>query len=198
MRIDISYKLSIIKELTMPKKAKIICTIGPASDSEEMLIQLVEAGMDIARLNFSHGTYKEHLQKIRRIRRVSRKLGKPVAIMQDLQGPKIRIGTFAKPPISINPGDLFTITTDEVEGNEHIVSTSYKNLAEDVNSGDAILVNDGLIKLKVIEKKGADIFCEVINGGSLYDRRGINLPGVRVSEPSLTATDKAAGIISLG
>jgi pyruvate kinase len=173
------------------RNAKIICTIGPASDSEKMLTKLAEAGMDIARLNFSHGTHEDHLKKIKLIRRISKKLNKPIAILQDLQGPKIRIGKFAEPPISLNPGDLFTITTDErAIGNENIVSTSYKNLANDVEFNDSILVNDGLIKLKVLEKTDKDVFCEVINGGSLYDRRGINLPGVKISEPSLTVKDK--------
>ena len=172
------------------KKAKIICTIGPASDSLEMLTKLANAGMNIARLNFSHGTHEEHLQKIKRIRKVSRQTGKAIAILQDLQGPKIRVGTFENPPIQLNPGDLFTITTEDIQGNAHIVSTSYKKLAEDVQPDDQILVNDGLIKLKVQYKKGKDIFCEVVNGGNLYDRRGINLPGVKVSEPSLTAKDK--------
>jgi len=172
------------------KKAKIICTIGPASDTENMLVRLVKAGMNIARLNFSHGTHEEHLQKIKLIRKVSEQTGKPIAILQDLQGPKIRVGTFEKPPVQLNRGDLFTITTEDIQGNAHIVSTSYKKLADDVQANDEILVNDGLIKLKVQYKKGKDIFCEVINGGSLYDRRGINLPGVKVSEPSLTAKDK--------
>ena len=172
------------------KKAKIICTIGPACDSEEMLTKLARAGMNIARLNFSHGTHEEHLQKIERIRKISKESGKAIAILQDLQGPKIRVGKFENPPIQLNRGYLFIITTDDVLGNEHIFSTSYKNLASDVGPGDQILVNDGLIKLKVQETKGADIFCEVVNGGSLYDRRGINLPGVKVSEPSLTAKDK--------
>jgi len=172
------------------KKAKIICTIGPASDSLEMLTKLANAGMNIARLNFSHGTHEEHAQNIKRIRSVAQQVGHPIAILQDLQGPKIRIGTFEKPPIQLNPGDLFTITTDDVPGNEHIVSTSYKNLPKDVQVGDRILVNDGLIKLKVVQKKEPDIFCEVINGGSLYDHKGINLPGVRISEPSLTEKDK--------
>lgn len=173
------------------RNAKIICTIGPACDSKKSLTELAEAGMDIARLNFSHGTHEEHLKKIKLIRKISYKLNKPIAILQDLQGPKIRIGKFAEPPISLNPGDLFTITTDEKTiGNENIVSTSYKNLANDVNYGDNILVNDGLIKLKVLEKTDKDVFCEVINGGSLYDRRGINLPGIKISEPSLTVKDK--------
>ncbi len=172
------------------KKAKIICTIGPASDSVEMLTKLVKAGMNVARLNFSHGTHKEHLQKIKRIRKVSKQTGKSIAILQDLQGPKIRVGKFENPPIRLLPGTLFTITTNDILGNENIVSTSYKNLAKDVEPGDYILVNDGLIKLKVRQSQDKEIICEVVNGGSLYDRRGINLPGVKISEPSLTKKDK--------
>ncbi len=171
-------------------KAKIVCTIGPASESEEMLKKLMLAGMDIARLNFSHGTHEEHLRKMERIRKVAKELNKPVAILQDLQGPKIRIGKFKNPPINLKQGDRFTITTRPVLGDQTIVSTTYKNLPNDVKPGDQILVNDGLIKLKVISTTAEDVLCEVVNGGSLYDRRGINLPGVKISEPSLTEKDK--------
>ncbi len=174
----------------MSRRAKIICTIGPASESEDRLRSLIKAGMDIARLNFSHGTHAEHLEKIKRIRKVASELDKPVAILQDLQGPKIRIGKFGNPPVTLKPGDRFTITTDKVLGNEQRVSTSYKNLPADVKVDDIILVNDGLIKLKVEQVDSNNIHCRIINGGSLYDRRGINLPGVRISEPSLTAKDK--------
>ena len=178
-----------MKEL-FDHKAKIVCTIGPASEDEAMLRKLILAGMDIARLNFSHGTHEEHLRKMERIRKVSGELGKPVAIMQDLQGPKIRIGTFKKPPIHLKTGDKFTITTRPVEGDQTIVSTTYQNLPFDVKPGDYILVNDGLIKLKVLSTDKENVHCEVVNGGSLYDRRGINLPGVKISEPSLTEKDK--------
>ncbi|NOX87915.1 MAG: pyruvate kinase [Calditrichaeota bacterium] len=171
-------------------KAKIICTIGPTSEDEETLKKLIVAGMDIARLNFSHGTHEEHRQKIERIRKIADELQKPVAIMQDLQGPKIRIGKFKNPPIHLKPGDRFTITTREILGDQSIVSTTYKRLPNDVQPGDNILVNDGLIKLRVKSKAHEDVICEVINGGSLYDRRGINLPGVKISEPSLTKKDK--------
>ncbi len=171
-------------------RAKIICTIGPASNDEATLKKLMLAGMDVARLNFSHGTHEEHLQKIEKIRKISAELNKPVAIMQDLQGPKIRIGKFENPPIHLKPGERFTITTREVLGNKNMVSTTYKNLPNDVQEGDAILVNDGLIKLKVLSKTAEDVICEVVNGGSLYDRRGINLPGVKISEPSLTKKDR--------
>ncbi|MBN2423792.1 MAG: pyruvate kinase [Calditrichaceae bacterium] len=172
------------------RNAKIICTIGPACDDEKMLSELITAGMNIARLNFSHGSHEEHLTRIKRIRKLSEKLNAPIAILQDLQGPKIRIGTFASSPIHLKQGDLFTITTKEIEGNEHIVSTSYKKLPSDVKVGDTILVNDGLIKLSVKERSSDSVFCEVVNGGGLYDRRGINMPGVKISEPSLTDKDK--------
>ncbi len=172
------------------RSAKIICTIGPACEEEAMLTRLIEAGMNVARLNFSHGTHEEHLKKIERIRNLSEKLNRPIGILQDLQGPKIRISTFNEPPIHLKRGDLFTITTKDVVGNEHIVSTSYKNLPADVTVGDTILVNDGLIKLSVKETSQDSVFCEVLNGGGLYDRRGINLPGVNISESSLTDKDK--------
>ncbi len=178
-----------MKEL-FDHKAKIVCTIGPASESETMLRKLILAGMDIARLNFSHGTHQEHLRKIERIRKISGELGKPVAIMQDLQGPKIRIGTFKNPPVNLKQGDKFTITTRPIVGDQTIVSTTYQHLPLDVKPGDSILVNDGLIKLKVLSTDAENVYCEVVNGGSLYDRRGINLPGVKISEPSLTEKDK--------
>ncbi len=172
------------------RKAKIVGTIGPACDSVEMLVRLIKSGLDIARLNFSHGTHQEHLEKIKRIRKAAAQTGKDIAILQDLQGPKIRIGTFKNPPVQLNPGDLFTITTDDVPGNENIVSTTYKHLPKDVQPGDFILVNDGLIKLLVQETSDRDVFCEVVIGGTLYDRKGINLPGVKISEPSLTEKDR--------
>ncbi len=171
-------------------KAKIVCTIGPTSEDEEVLRNLMLAGMDIARLNFSHGTHEEHLQKIERIRKISAELQKPISIMQDLQGPKIRIGKFKNPPVNLKQGDHFTITTRTILGDQTIVSTTYKNLPDDVKPRDQILVNDGLIKLNVLSTDKENVVCEVVNGGNLYDRRGINLPGVKISEPSLTQKDK--------
>jgi len=171
------------------KRAKIICTIGPASDSEAMLEQLMLNGMDVARLNFSHGSHESHLQNMERIRKVARRLNKPVAILMDLQGPKIRIGTFAEGPVTVKPGELFTITTEDVPGNQHIVSTSYQNLPRDVHPEDKILINDGLIQMRVQKTTDKEVFCEVVIGGILYDRKGINLPGVEISEPSLTNKD---------
>ena len=177
-------------ENVLKKRAKIICTIGPTSNSEAMLATLMKNGMDVARLNFSHGTHEEHLQNIKRIRKVSTELNKPIAILMDLQGPKIRIGTFADGPVTVKPGELFTITTDNVPGGQYLVGTSYKNLPNDVHPDDKILINDGLIQLKVDKTTDKEIFCEVVIGGVLYDHKGINLPGVEISEPSMTEKDK--------
>jgi len=173
----------------MHKRAKIICTIGPTSNTEEILTQLVRSGMDVARLNFSHGTHEGHLANIKLIRKVSKKTGKPIAILMDLQGPKIRIGHFGDGPVRVKAGELFTIVTDDVPGTQHIVGTSYKNLPNDVKPDDNILINDGLIRLKVDRTTETEVFCEVVIGGILYDRKGINLPGVEVSEPSMTKKD---------
>lgn len=174
----------------MNKRAKIICTIGPASNTEEIITQLVKNGMDVARLNFSHGTHEQHLENLRIIRKVSAKLGKPVAILMDLQGPKIRIGHFGNGPVTVKHGEEFTITTEDVPGDHSKVSTSYKNLPNDVHPNDNILINDGLIQLKVKGTTEKDVTCKVVIGGILYDRKGINLPGVKISEPSLTEKDK--------
>ncbi len=173
----------------MQKRAKIICTIGPTSNTEQVLTQLARSGMDVARLNFSHGTHEEHLANITLIRKVSKKIGKPIAILMDLQGPKIRIGHFDDGPVRVKAGELFTIVTDDVPGTQHIVGTTYKNLPNDVKPDDKILINDGLIQLKVDRTTDTEVFCEVVIGGILYDRKGINLPGVEVSEPSMTKKD---------
>jgi len=172
------------------KRAKIVCTIGPASQNEQMLENLALAGMDVARLNFSHGTHQSHLKSINLIRKVSQKTGKPIAILIDLQGPKIRIGTFKEGPVTLNQGDRFTITTENVPGDQQQVSTGYTHLPKDVKAGDRILINDGLIQLQVVKTDDVRIETEVVIGGILYDRKGINLPGVVISEPSLTEKDK--------
>ena len=174
----------------LTRKAKIVCTIGPTSQSEEMLTKLIESGLDVARLNFSHGTHEDHLKSMKLIRKLSKKLGKPVSILQDLQGPKIRISKFKNPPVSLKVGSEFTITVRDIEGNVQEVGTTYKNLPNDVQIGDNILINDGLIRLKVIDKNETDVKCRVEVGGPLYDHKGVNLPGVKVSEPSLTPKDR--------
>ncbi len=172
------------------RKSKLVCTIGPACQSEEMLTKLFESGMDVARLNFSHGTHEDHLKSINLIRKLSKKLEKPVSILQDLQGPKIRVGKFKKPPISLIVDSEFTLTTRDVAGNSDEVSITYKNLPNDVKQGDDILINDGLIRLNVIDKNDTDVKCRVVVGGPLYDHKGVNLPGVTISEPSLTPKDR--------
>ena len=173
----------------MNKRAKIICTIGPACNSDEMLEALMKNGMNIARLNFSHGSHESHLENMERIRKISKRLNIPIAILMDLQGPKIRIGTFAEGPVRVKPGELFTITTDDIPGDQYKVSTTYKNLPNDVKPDDNILINDGLIQMKVQKTTDTEVFCEVVIGGILYDRKGINLPGVEISEASLTEKD---------
>ncbi len=170
-------------------RAKIVCTIGPASQNLEMIEKMIHAGMDVARLNFSHGTHDAHAQVIKNIRQAIKNTGYPVAILQDLQGPKIRVGHFDKGPVTLVNGAQFTITSRDIPGDQNIVSTTYKALPKDVAPGDMLLLDDGLIYLKVIKTDGTDVLCEVINGGVLKDHKGINLPGVKVSAPSLTEKD---------
>lgn len=175
----------------MDHAAKIICTLGPASQNYETIAGLVRAGMDVARLNFSHGQPQDHLDVIRHIRRASKEVGRPVGILQDLQGPKIRVGTFKTGSAELKTGSRFTITTRPVEGNDTIVSTTYEALAEDVKPGNLLLLDDGLIYLRALETDGVQVICEVVNGGTLKNNKGINLPGVAVSAPSMTEKDKA-------
>ena len=173
------------------KRAKIVSTLGPASSSEEMVDQLIVVGVDVFRINFSHGTHQEHSQLVDRIRSVARRRNRPVAILQDLQGPKIRVGKLANEPIPLSVGGKLTITTRDVPGDSSCVSTTYEGLPRDVNPGDCLLLDDGYIELVVCEILGTDVLCEVIVGGELRSNKGINLPGVRVSAPSLTAKDQA-------
>jgi len=169
-------------------KTKIVATVGPASNSKEMLLALVKEGVDVFRLNFSHGTHEDHLKVVKNIREVNKELDASVAILLDLQGPKIRIQEM-EPGIIITPGQELTITPRELVGNAKIVSTSYKELPRDVKKGDTILVDDGKIELKVKEVKDTDVITEVIYGGPLKSRKGINLPFTKVSAPSLTEKD---------
>ncbi|NOZ60039.1 MAG: pyruvate kinase [Calditrichaeota bacterium] len=173
------------------RKAKIVCTLGPATATEEKIVRLVNAGMDVARLNFSYGSHEEYRQRIEIIRRVAEKLNKSVAILQDLQGPKLRVGKMKNGKIFLKTGERITITTEEVWGTEKLISTTYRHLASDVSPGNAILLDDGLIKLKVLRSDGEKVECEIVEGGALSDHKGINLPGVRISQPSLTKKDVA-------
>jgi pyruvate kinase len=168
------------------RRTKIVATIGPSSSSPEMIERLLAAGMDVARLNFSHGTYAEHAERITTLREVARLAGRPLTILQDLQGPKIRTGSLAGgKSVQLFPGKPFTITTEEIVGNEEGVSTTYKALPQDVRIGDRILISDGLIELHVLVSSGSTIQTEIVFGGELREKQGINLPGVNVSAPAL-------------
>ncbi len=168
---------------------KIVCTLGPSSNSVEMLIQLIHSGVDVVRLNFSHGSHEEHFKTIRNVQEAMRRTDQFVTVLQDLQGPKIRIGDFNVPFIELRNGETFTITTDSIIGDKTKVSTSYSNLTKDVHPGDMILLDDGKLRARVHEVRGNNVRCEVIVGGTLSAHKGINLPNVAVSTPSLTAKD---------
>ncbi|MBM4424280.1 MAG: pyruvate kinase [Chloroflexi bacterium] len=174
------------------RKTKIIATLGPASDSPEKIESLIEAGMNVARLNFSHGTHDYHAALIAKVRTAAAKLRKPIGILQDLQGPKIRIESFAnRESVSLRDGQTFTITTRPVDGNDTIVSTSFRGLPWDLRGGDVILLDDGNIELEVKRTTDTDVITAVTHGGALKPRKGINLPGVLVNVPPLTEKDRA-------
>lgn len=173
------------------RRAKIVATIGPASRSPERLRELMLAGMDVARVNMSHGTQESHAETIQNIRAVAAELNRPMAILMDLCGPKIRTGKLKDgKPIHLVKGQQLTITTRDIIGDETIVSTSYAPLPQDVKSGDRILFADGLIELRVEQSNKTDILCRIINGGDLGENKGINVPGVKLSAPSLTEKDR--------
>ena len=173
------------------RKTKIVCTIGPASESEEVLRELCLAGMNVARLNFSHGTHEEHLERIRRIRKVREELGLPIAIMLDTKGPEFRIGTFRDGKVSLNEGDSFVFTTEPVVGDETMVSVSYRNLAEELSPGDRILLNNALLEFEVVDTDGTRIMTKIITGGELSDRKSMSFPGKHMQQPYLSEQDKA-------
>ncbi len=172
------------------KKTKIVCTIGPASESPEVLEQLIKNGMNVARLNFSHGSHEEHLEKIKTIKRLRRKLNVPLGLMLDTKGPEIRIGTFEEKEYFLKPDDIFTLTTRDIVGNKNIVSVSYEGLPNDVEKGSIISIDDGLIQLEVIEiKDGTEIVCRVQNNGVISNHKGVNLPGRVTNLPAITPKD---------
>jgi len=173
------------------RRSKIICTLGPASDSDEMIERLMRAGMDAARLNFSHGTRAEHARSIAGVRAASGRLKKPIAILADLPGPKIRTGALAGGgPVVLRAGQRFTITTEELPGTSSVVGTTYKGLPREVRRGDRILLADGLIELRVRATHRRSISCEVVNGGELGEHKGINLPGVSLRLSAVTPKDR--------
>ena len=172
------------------RRAKIVCTMGPAVESPEKVRELIAAGMNMARLNLSHGGYEEHQSRLNEVRAAAKEAGKPVAILVDLQGPKIRLARFKAGPHDLARGDIFTITTDEVEGTKDRVGTTYKGLPGDCKPGDRILIDDGKVTVEVTEVKGNEVVTKVIEPGAVSNNKGINLPGVAVSVPALSEKDK--------
>ena len=173
------------------RKTKIVCTIGPASESEEMLEKMMLAGMNVARLNFSHGTHAEHAERIRRLKAVRERLNLPVAIMLDTKGPEYRIKTFANHKVMLSEGQTFTLRVDSVEGDEHQVSVNYAELNHDLSAGDRVLINNGLIAMDVQEIVGPEIRCKVVIGGELSDRKSMSFPGKVLNQVYLSEQDKS-------
>ena len=173
------------------RKTKIICTIGPASESEERLKELIEAGMNVARFNFSHGSHEEHKRKYDRVMKVSTELGIPVAALLDTKGPEIRLKSIEGGRTELVSGQKFILTTEEIEGNNEKVSITYKNLKADVTEGMTILIDDGLIEMVVDEITETDIICTVINGGPISNNKGVNVPGANLSMPYISDVDRS-------
>jgi pyruvate kinase len=172
-----------------PNKSKIVCTIGPASDSPAALQAMIQAGMNVARLNFSHGDFQSHGETIKKIRIASEAVGKRVAIMADLPGPKMRIGELGEEPVQLKAGDHFTLTTEDIVGDAARVSVSFSRLPKAVKPGDRLFLNDGYIQIEVMEVRGADVCCKVIVGGQLRSRKGLNLPGIDLGISAFTGHD---------
>jgi pyruvate kinase len=172
------------------RKTKIICTIGPACDNDEKLRKMMLAGMNVARFNFSHGTHEEHLVKLNRVRRIRESLGLPITTMLDTKGPEIRLRDFKGGEVLLKAGQEFTLTNEEVMGNSRKASITYKDLKDDVKTGDTILIDDGLIEMKVESVKGNDINCLVINDGPISNHKGVNVPGVILSMPYISQKDR--------
>ncbi len=171
------------------RRAKIVCTMGPAVEADGKVEQLIAAGMNMARLNLSHGTYAEHQSRLDAVRNAAKKAGVPVAILVDLQGPKIRLARFANGPHDLSRGDVFTITTDDIEGTKDRVGTTYKGLPGDCKAGDRILIDDGKVTVEVTSVTKTDVITKVIEPGAVSNNKGINLPGVAVSVPALSEKD---------
>jgi pyruvate kinase len=173
------------------RRTKIVATIGPASRSPEMLERLVRAGVDVVRLNFSHGTHEQHLEVILSVRAIAGRLQRPVALLQDLSGPKIRTGNVAGNGVLLVKGARLAITTDtSIEGTAELISTTYEPLPRDVKAGDQVLLDDGNLELRVVGVSGGRVECEVVDGGTLRANKGMNLPGVTLSTPALTEKDR--------
>jgi pyruvate kinase len=186
-------------EAEHPRRAKIVGTLGPACSTEDGFRALVRAGLDVARLNFSHGSHEQKAELIRMVRKVAREEGKPICILADLQGPKIRTGKLKDhKPVLLVEGQRLTITPREIEGTAALVGTTFTTLAENLEPGSRILLSDGLIELSVDRVEGVDVVCKIINGGMLGENKGINLPGIPVKVPSLTEKDEEDLIFAVG
>lgn len=172
------------------RRTKIVCTLGPATGDKQTLKEMIQAGMDVARFNFSHGSHAEHLDKIDKVKQIRRELGKPVALLLDTKGPEIRLGTFAGGKAFLKQGSTFVLTTREVEGGDGIAGVTYKNFPDDVEEGYKVLLDDGLIELVVERIDGEDVVCRVENGGEITDRKGVNLPGAVVGLPAISEKDR--------
>jgi len=173
------------------RRAKIVATLGPATDDLATVQKLIKAGLNVARLNMSHGDHADHKKRLGLVRAAAKLEGKEIAALADLQGPKIRVGTFGNGPVSLVNGQNFIITIDDVIGDKEKVSTTYKGLTGDVKKGDPILIDDGKIRLEVIEVKGNNVLTKIIEGGTISNSKGINLPGVAVNVPAMSDKDEA-------
>jgi pyruvate kinase len=180
------------------RRAKIVCTLGPSTSSPERIRALVRAGMDVARLNFSHGEYSQHQEIYARVRAAADAEGRAVGILADLQGPKIRLGTFADGPQTWATGETVRVTTEDVVGTHDRVSTTYPGLADDVRPGESLLIDDGNVSVEVIDVEGRDVVCRVVEGGTVSDHKGISLPGTVVSVPAMSEKDEADLRFALG
>ena len=182
----------------MPKRTKIIATIGPASSSPAVIAKLIHAGMDAARLNFSHGERKDHITRIRLIRQASISVGKPIAIIQDLQGPKLRVGNMQNDGVALKRGAIVTLTAKKVVGTSSLISITYSRLAKDLRPGDTVLFDDGRLELRVLRRSGNGLQCKVIRGGTLKSHKGVNLPGANLTLPSLSPKDRQDILFGIG
>jgi pyruvate kinase len=177
--------------LLVQRRTRIVATLGPASREPAMIASLIRAGVNVFRLNMSHGSQEEHRQTYERIREAEAALGHPVAVLADLCGPKIRVGRFSGGQIELRPGETVTVTTEDVLGRPGLIPSQYRELDHDVRTGDRILCDDGMLELRVVQVAPPEVTCRVVNGGVLKDRKGMNLPGVLVSSPSLTEKDRS-------
>jgi pyruvate kinase len=182
----------------MSKRTKIIATIGPAVSSVSMISRLIRAGMDAARINFSHGERRDHIARIRMIREAAKRAGRHIAIIQDLQGPKLRVGNMRDDAVTLRRGGTITITTKKVLGTENVISVTYPRLVQDLRTGDLVLLDDGRLELKVLEKGPDALQCRIIRGGILKSHKGVNLPGTNLSLPSLSRKDRSDLLFGIG